>query len=87
MRESYVEAFKEFFYCALLQRRTELKISQEEMAHLLAMSSRAYIKLEHKKCGCGGLTLALFLVYVCEDPIRFLEDLRHEFEVALTETA
>lgn len=62
-----------------------MNISQEEMAFLLAMSARGYCKLEYGDCACCGLTLALYLIYVCEDPIRFLEDLQHELERACAE--
>lgn len=87
MKKQYKMRFKVFFLDALFKRRRELGISQEEMAYLLSMSTRGYIKLEHGDCSCGALTLALYLIFLCEDPIRFLEDLRHEFEVALAETA
>lgn len=87
MREHYRTVFKTFFHDALLKRRTELDISQEKMAVLLAMSARGYSKLEHGECSCCGLTLALYLTFLCEDPMRFLEDRRREFEMDITETA
>ena len=80
MREHYRTVFKAFVHDALLKRRMELDISQEEMAVLLAMSARGYSKLEHGECSCCGLTLALYLIHACEDPIEFLEDLLRELE-------
>ena len=50
------------------------------MAHRLAMGSRSYVDLDHGKSGCSGLTLARFLIYVCKDPLSFLEELRHAFD-------
>lgn len=87
MRTCYTKVLRVFFHQELRMRRVEMGISQEEMAHILAMSWRSYNDLDQGKTGCCALTLSLYLIYVCEDPIRFLEDLRHEFEVALAETA
>ena len=85
MRKHYRTVFKTFFHDALLKRRMELDISQEEMAVLMAMSVRGYSKLEHGECSCCGLTLALYLIYVCKDPLRFLEDLQRELEGSCAE--
>ena len=66
------------------QRIKELReimdISQEEMAHHLAMAARTYVDLDHGKTSCSALTLARFLIYVCADPVAFLEELRDAFE-------
>lgn len=80
MRKQYEEVLKSHFHKKLFYRRAELGISQEEMAHRLAMSSRSYVDLDHGKSSCSGLTLARFLIYVCEDPLSFLEELRYAFE-------
>jgi hypothetical protein len=50
------------------------------MSERLAMACRTYIELDHGKTGCSAVTLALFLIYVCNDPIAFLEELRNAFE-------
>ena len=55
-------------------------MTQEEMADRLAMANRTYIYLDHGKTCCSGLTLALFLIYACEDPLMFLEELRYALE-------
>jgi len=80
MRKHYEEVLKMFFHKELFRRREELGITQEEMAHRLAMGSRSYVDLDHGKSGCSGLTLARFLIYVCKDPVAFLEELRYAFE-------
>ena len=80
MRKQYTEILKVFFNKKLFHRRVELGITQEEMAHRLAMASRTYADLDHGKSTCSALTLALFLIYICADPLAFLEELRHAFE-------
>ena len=80
MRSQYSKTLKVFFYERLLPRRNLREISQEEMAHRLMMATRSYIALEHGKTCCGALTLALYLIYICEDPMAFLLDLRYAFE-------
>lgn len=80
MRKQYEEVLKAFFHEKLFHRRDELGISQEEMAQRPAMGSRSYVDLDHGRSGCSGLTLARFLIYVCEDPLSFLKELRYAFE-------
>ena len=58
-------------------------LTQAEMTEKLSMDDRSYIDLDHGKTCCSAVTLALFLVYVCEDVHEFLEELRHAFETAL----
>ena len=43
--------------------------------------------LDHGKTCCSAVTLALFLVYVCEDSQEFLEELRHAFYTAMHRAA
>ena len=73
---------KSFFHAKLFHTREALGISQEEMAHRLAMAARTYVDLDHGKTCCSALTLALFLIYVCADPVAFLEELRNALEAA-----
>jgi len=80
MRKLYEDTLKSFFHENLFRRRTELGLTQEETAHRLAMGSRSYIDLDHGKSSCSGLTLARFLIYICDDPLTFLDKLRHAFE-------
>ena len=80
MRKYYEAIFKRFFCTSLFRTRCDQNITQEEMAERLSMSTRSYVDLDHGKTGCSGLTLALFLVYVCNEPLLFLEDLRNAFD-------
>lgn len=80
MRKHYTNVLKAFFYEKLFHTREALGISQEEMAHRLAMAARTYVDLDHGKTSCSALTLARFLIYVCADPVAFLEELRDAFE-------
>ncbi len=80
MRNRYASIFKSFFHEKLFRRRVELDITQEEMADRLVMAGRTYVDLDHGKTGCSALTLALFLIYVCAEPLAFLEELRNAFE-------
>lgn len=85
MRNHYKQILKAFFHHKLFRTRVDvLDITQEEMAHRLALSSRSYVDLDHGKTSCSAVTLALFLVYVCNDPTAFLEELRYAFEAVRT---
>ena len=80
MRNRYRQILKTFFRDKVLRTRDDLGMSQEDMAHILAMAPRTFIDLEHGKTGCSALTLALFLIYICKNPVLFLEELRNAFE-------
>lgn len=59
----------------LLKTRGALNISQEEMAHILAMSVRNYTDLEGGKTCFGLITLLFFLRRCCMDPHAFMDGL------------
>lgn len=80
MRKHYTNILKEFFHEKLFYRRVDLGITQEEMAHRLQMASRTYVDLDHGKTCCSALTLALFLIYICTDPLAFLKELQNVLE-------
>ena len=80
MRREYTKILNSHFHEKLFHQRVHLGITQEEMAYRLAMAPRTYVDLDHGKAGCSALTLALFLIYICSDPLNFLEELRHTIE-------
>lgn len=80
MRKQYTQILKTHFHQKLFRRRVELDITQEEMAARLSMANRTYVDLDHGKTCCSALTLALFLIYICSEPMEFLEELRYAFE-------
>ena len=80
MRKQYTQILKDYFHSRLIGSRNDMGISQEQMAELLVMASRTYIDLDHGKSGCSALTLILYLLYVCDEPQVFLDELREAFE-------
>ena len=80
MRNLYVSILKSYFCNQLLLTRNARSLTQSQMARHLQMEDRSYIELDHGKSCCSALTLALFLIYLCEDPIVFLDELRKAFE-------
>ena len=80
MRKQQREILKGYFYSQLIATRSEKRLTQSEMAEQLAMDERSYIDLDHGKTCCSAITLARFLVYMCESPIQFLEGLRRVFD-------
>lgn len=80
MRKQYTKVLKAVFHQNLFRTRVDLGITQEEMAYRLAMASRTYVDLDHGKTCCSAVTLSLFLIYICSDPLGFLEELRDAFE-------
>lgn len=79
MKKIYITIFKQCFRAYLLQTRTKLGLTQNQMAEKLNIGSRAYADLERGKFCCSAITLVFFLL-LCEDSYdTFLEDLRKSF--------
>lgn len=64
----------------MLKTRNELKLSQMEFAEKLHMDRRSYLDLEHGKNLCCSITLLVYLVYYCKDPLGLLKRCREIFE-------
>ena len=80
MRSIYAGILKSYFCNQLFSIRNAHGFTQAQMARRLRMEDRSYIELDHGKSCCSALTLALFLIYLCEDPMLFLDELRKAFE-------
>ena len=80
VRRIYQKAFKEHFRNAILCARLNSLYTQAQMAKQLAMDERSYSDLERGINACSALTFALFLIYVCDDPVAFLQGLRLAIE-------
>jgi len=87
MRNQYRSILKKFFHQEVSQTRYDLGISQEKMAEKLALAVRTYVDLDHGKTCCSEVTLALYLIYVCPNPNKFLEELRYVFETEIGKAA
>ena len=82
MRKQQREILKNYFYSQLIATRSAKRLTQSQMAELLAMDDRSYLDLDHGRTCCSAITLARFLIFVCESPMQFLEGLHHAFEEA-----
>ena len=80
MRKAYHKILKSCFYNSLVHTRANLGLTQSQMAEKLAMDDRSYINLDHGKNCCSAITLVLFLIYCCSDPLGFLGDLKNAIE-------
>lgn len=87
MRKTYKKCLKHYFHGTLINTRATLGLTQSEMAERFAMDDRSYIDPDHGKTCCSAITLALFLLYICQDVYGFLEELRHVFEAETNRAA
>lgn len=87
MRKAYRNILKHHFHNSLIRIRATKQLTQSQMAEKLFMDDRSYIDLEHGKTCCSAITLALFLVYICDNTTIFLEELRHAFEAGFDKVA
>lgn len=87
MRKQYSQIFKEHFRTSLLRARDKCRLTQEQMSPRLHLSVRSYCALESGESGCGALTLVMYLIYVCEKPQEFLDELHRDFETVVSGAA
>lgn len=87
MRNTYRKVLKNCFNNVLVRTRTEQALTQSQMAERLAMDERSYIDLDHGKSCCSAVTLALFLIYCCRDPLGFLGEFKDAIETEIESAA
>lgn len=86
MRDKLQTIFEHFFYEQLIifirttEKKTQKKLTQENIAERLEMSLRSYSDIYLRKTCCSALTLVLFLLYCCDNASDFLNNLREQFE-------
>lgn len=80
MRNAYQSVLKNYFRDTLIHTRDALELTQAQMAEKLAMDHRSFAKLDHGINCCSAITLALFLIYCCDDPMCFLRELKVALE-------
>ena len=74
MRAYLEDLFKNYFHAHLVKSCASMKLSKTAAAKLLQMTYRSYSALENRENSCRGLTLALYLIYMSENPLAFLCD-------------
>ena len=87
VRKQYRASLTRVFHAYLIHTRQSLGLTQQEMAQKLEMDERSYVELDHGKSCCSAVTLLLFLIHCCKDPLRFLEDIRSSFQKASDDAA
>lgn len=75
MKESFHMALKYCLSNLLFETRKENRLSQEEMAYFLSISTRSYSDLENGKFCCSLNTFLRFLYVFCEEPYPILDHL------------
>ena len=75
MRETYKLALKHRLRFEFIETRARLKLTQEEMAERLQMSTASYNELENGVYLCSTTTLVLFLTRCCADTVQFINTL------------
>lgn len=85
MKQQFRKHLKAYLRAEFLKNRADLNITQEEMAHRLLMSSRAYANIESGKSCRSLITALLFLSRCCLDRQDFLDGLSNIFAPAETD--
>lgn len=75
MKKSFRKLVKAYLRASILRARGALRLTQEQMAALLLMSTRAYAKLEAGVSCCSLATVLIFLSRCCPDRRAFLDGL------------
>lgn len=78
----YEDALKKVFKISFRSTRTEMGITQAQMAELLHMSTRAYTELEYGRSLCST---SVFIAYILNCNVD-IQQLIHEIETAIEKT-
>ena len=75
MRTLFRQKMKHYIRCRMLTTRQTMDVSQDDMASVLGMTTRAYTKLESGENCCSLVTFILFLRFCCPDINAFIAEL------------
>lgn len=87
MRKRIQDVIKQYIREELLKTRSELRITQEEMAKRLQISTRAYTEIEGGKYGCSTITIFHYMYEVCPDLQKFLNGMREVLDQKKSDAA
>ena len=76
MNNQIREIIKQYTRSEMLKTRSQLKITQVEMASRLNISSREYTNIESGKVCCSTITMLVYLNEICSDSEKFLDGLK-----------
>ena len=80
MKEDYRNALRKTLCTWMGSTRISLNLTQDKMAEVLLIDVRSYSDIDRGISLCGTLTLVLFLVYLCPEPVALLNDIHLAFE-------
>jgi len=75
MKHLYYKVIKEFSRKEITKTALMLKLTNEQTAELLKISSRNYSNIKSGKNGCSLETFIAYIVNLCNDPIDLLDRL------------
>ncbi len=87
MKKEVQEVIKQYMRSEMLKTRTELKITQVEMARRLRISSREYTNIESGISCCNTITFLVYMQEFCRDTQKFLDGLKEVLESGRTDVA
>ena len=80
MKEDYRDALRKTLCNWMGRTRYALNLTQDKMAEVLLIDVRSYSDIDRGISLCSTLTLVLFLVYLCPEPVALLNDIQVAFE-------
>lgn len=83
MKQECYDVLRKQFSLHLGETKRQRRITQNGLARSLLMEPRSLAELTAGRRGPSGLTLALYLVYLCDDTGYFLADLKGAFDKVL----
>ena len=82
MRALYRNALKRVLHDEIIKTRDAMGLTQSQMAELLMMDVRSYVEIDHGNSTFGTLSLVLFLLRCCNDPMALLRGISLALEEA-----
>ena len=80
MRNLYNKQLKAICHEHIVSSKVDNSLTQAQMAEYLVMDIRSYADIDSGKSACGLLTFVLYLIYLCPDINKFIDEIRVSFE-------
>ena len=80
MKITYLQALKGYLANHMRKTRKELGMTQAQMAEKLELDLRSYSNVDNGKSLCSTLTFILYLLYICPDVPKLLDEIKETLE-------
>ncbi len=80
MKQIYLKPMKSFLHLKIIQEVNDRNLTTDKAAEILNIDPRSFAYLKSGRTMCSTVTLIIYLVRLCSDPIKFLDEAKKVVE-------